>query len=270
VDIAFAEHLDLLDLHGRAAVASLSQLGPDDTLPPRGVPVHAATREHWATLEIWAWSLENPGQHWSTRAEPAPPADHSQAVAAVASELMRLEDLLRATGPDAVVDYFGRPGTSAQVARLLAHEAIAFALATSLAAGRATPGLDPAAAADGIDRALEHWAEPDAGVAWQPQPALLHATDGGLSDVGTPDGGRSWPVSYGLDRRGDSGAVRAGTEAEPSVVVEGPATALLRWLHGHEVGADLTVSGDPDAVRTLRLALGHETAPEPRRRGWWR
>ena len=38
VDIAFAEHLDLLDLHGRAAVASLAQLGPTDTLPPRGVP----------------------------------------------------------------------------------------------------------------------------------------------------------------------------------------------------------------------------------------
>ena len=74
--------------------------------------MHAATREHWATLEIWAWSLENPGQHWSTRAEPAPPADHSQAVAAVASELTRLEDLLRTTGPDAVVDYFGVPSAS--------------------------------------------------------------------------------------------------------------------------------------------------------------
>jgi hypothetical protein len=229
------------------------------------VPVHAATREHWATLEIWAWSLENPGQHWSAREEPVPPVDHGHAVAAVASELSRLEELLLATGPDAVVDYFGRPGTSAEVARLLAHEAIVFALSTSLAAGRATPGLDPAAAADGIDRALEHWAEPDAGVAWQPQPALLHATD-----AGAPDRGWSWPVSYGVDRRGDGGAVRAGTEAEPSVVVEGPAAALLRWLHGHEVGHDLTVSGDPDAVRTLRLALGHEMAPEPRRRGWWR
>ena len=90
--ITFAEHLDLLDLHGRAAVASLGQLGPTDTLPPQGVPAHPATREHWATLEIWAWSLEHPEQHWSERPEPTPPPDHAALVAAIGSELTRLEE----------------------------------------------------------------------------------------------------------------------------------------------------------------------------------
>lgn len=265
MDIAFAEHLDLLDLHGRAAVASLAQLGPTDTLPPRAVPAHQATREHWATLEIWAWSLEHPGQHWRERAEPESPADHSALVAAVSAELTRLEDLLLAAGPDQPIDYFGRPGTTAEVARLLAHEAIGVAHAASLAAGRATPALHPAAAADGIDRALDHWAEPDADVGWQPRPALIRATDLGPSDTG-----RSWTVSFGQDRRGETGAVRAGTGDESSVVVEGPATALLWWLHDHQVGDDVTVSGDPDAVRTLRLALDHELAPAPRRKAWWR
>lgn len=265
MDIAFAEHLDLLDLHGRAAVASLAQLDPTDTLPPHAVPAHAATREHWATLEVWAWSLEHPGQHWSERPEPVVPLDHPDLVAAVATELTRLEDLLLAAGPDTPIDYFGRPGTTAEVARLLAHEAIAVAHAASLAAGRTTPTLHPAAAADGIDRALDHWAEPDAAVEWQPRPALLRATDAGASDAG-----RTWAVSFGQDRRGATGAIRAGVGDDPSVVVAGPATAVLWWLHDHEVGDDVAVSGDPDVVRTLRLALDHQVAPAPRRRGRWR
>jgi hypothetical protein len=264
VDIAFAEHLDLLDLHGRAAVASLAQLAPDDTLPPRATSVHDAAREHWATLEVWAWSLEHPGHHWSERPEAVAPAAHPLVVAAIADELTRLEELLLATGPDTAIDYFGRPGTTAEVARLLAHEAIDMAHAASLAAGRATPALHPAAAADVIDRTLDHWAEPDAGVAWQPRPALLHATD-----AGTTGTGRSWSVAFGRHRRG-GGAIRTGTGEEPCVVVQGPATAVLWWLHGHRVDDEVDVSGAPDVVRALRDALDHEVAPVPRRRGWWR
>ena len=260
MDIAFAEHLDLLDLHGRAAVASLGALGPTDTLPPHAVPAHAATREHWATLEIWAWSLEHPGRHWSERAEPAPPVDHAAVVAAVAGEITRLEELLRAAGPDAPIDYFGSPGTTAQVARLLAHEAVGVAHAASLAAGRAAPALHPDAAADGIDRALEHWAEPDADVVWLPRPAVLRTTDAGPA----------WAVAFGVDRRGALGAIRAGEVGEPAVVVQGPATSLLWWLHDHEVGDEVSVLGDPEQLRVLRQALDHELEPAPRRRGWWR
>ncbi|KRF35938.1 hypothetical protein [Nocardioides sp. Soil805] len=260
MDIVFAEHLDLLDLHGRAAVASLAQLGPADTLPPHGVPAHAATREHWATLEIWAWTLEHPGRYWSQRVEPSPPQAHGDVVAAIATEISHLEDLLLATGPEADLDFFGRPGTTGDVARLLAHEAVGVAHAASLAAGRGAPMVTPAVAADGIDRALGHWAEPDADVMWQPRPALLRATD-------TAD---EWPVCFGQDRRGDVGAVRPGAGGEPVVVVAGPATALLWWLHDHEVGEHVTLSGEPDAVRILRRSLDHEIEPVPRRRGWRR
>ncbi len=260
MDIPYSEHVDLLDLHGRAAVASLGHLGPTDTLPPRGTSAHAATREHWATLEIWAWSLEHPDEHWSTRAEPTAPATHADVLAAIATEITHLEELLLATGPGADLDFFGRPGTSGDVARLLAHEAISVAHAASLAAGRSAPALHPGVAVDGIDRALDHWAEPDADVVWHPRPARLRATDGA----------REWSVCFGQDRRGDMGAVRPGVVGEPGVVVEGPADALLWWLHDHEVGDTVGVSGDPDTVRTLRLALDHDLEPLPRRRGWWR
>jgi hypothetical protein len=260
VDIAFAEHLDLLDLHGRAAVASLGLLGPTDTLPPHAAPAHAATREHWATLEIWSWSLAHPGQHWSERAEPAAPADHATVVAAVSDELSRLEELLLAAGPDTPIDYFGRPGTTSQVARLLAHEAVGMAHSASLAAGRATPALHPHAAADGIDRALDHWSEPDADVVWQSRPAVLR----------TADTGQAWAVAFGVDRRGGGGAIRAGEVDEPAIVVQGPAGSLLWWLHDHEVGDDVTVLGDPEQLRVLRQALDHELDPAPRRRSWWR
>ena len=143
VDIAFAEHLDLLDLHGRAGAASLGQLDATDTLPPHGTTAEAASLEHWATLEIWAWSLAHPGQHWGGRAEPAAPDGHAATVAAIGAELTRLEDLLRAAGPGVPMDFFGRPGTSGDVARLLAHEAIAVAHAASTAAGRSVPGCPP-------------------------------------------------------------------------------------------------------------------------------
>lgn len=260
MDIAYAEHLDLLDLHGRAAVASLAQLGPTDTLPPHGTSAHAATREHWATLEVWAWSLEHPDRHWSERAEPAGPGPHADVVAAIGREITHLEELLLAAGPDTGLDFFGRPGTTRDVARLLAHEAIGVARSASIAAGRAAPALHPGVAADGIDRALAHWAEPDADVVWQPHPALVRATDAGSE----------WSVSFGQDRRGDLGALRLAAGGDPDVVVEGPADALLWWLHDHEVGDDVTLGGDPAAVRTLRLALDHDVEPVPRRRGWWR
>ena len=207
--ITFAEHLDLLDLHGRAAVASLGQLGPTDTLPPRGVAAHPATREHWATLEIWAWSLAHPGQHWSGRPEPTPPPDHAALVAAIGSELTRLEEALLAAGPDTPIDFFGEPGTTGQVARLLAHEAIGVAHAASLAAGRATPDLSPAVATDGVDRALAHWAEPDARVAWRPDPVVLRATDTA----------RSWYLECGSSGRGDHAAFRPTRHPAPGRLV---------------------------------------------------
>jgi hypothetical protein len=262
VDIAFVEHVDLLDLHGRAAVASLGQLGPTDTLPPHGVPAHRATREHWATLEIWAWSLEHPSEHWSDRAEPTPPSDHPDVVAAVAYEVTHLEDLLLAAGDAQPIDYFGRPGTTAEVARLLAHEAITVAHAASLAAGRASPALSPAVAADGIDRALHHWSEPDAQVVWRPERVELRTTDAT----------RSWFVECGLSRRGDDGAFRPAATRDAAAVVSADAATLLWWMHGHPMPDEiLEVSGaDQDLVTALRHGMGHVVEPAPVRRTWWR
>lgn len=262
MDITFAEHLDLLDLHGRAAVASLGQLGPHDTLPPQGVLAHPATREHWATLEIWAWSLEHPGQHWSDRTEPAPPPDHAALVAAISRELTRLEEMLLAAGPDRAIDFFGRPGTTADVARLLAHEAIAVAHAASLAAGRATPDLSPAVAADGVDRALAHWSEPDAHVMWRPDPIVLRATD--TAQV--------WYLECGSGSRGERAAFRPTGTRAPGAIVATDSATLLWWIHGYPTAESLLeVSGsDAQLFPLLMQGLGHDVAPPPRRRSWWR
>jgi len=262
VAITFTEHLDLLDLHGRAAVASLGQLGPTDTLPPQGVSAHPATREHWATLEIWAWSLEHPGLHWSGRPEPTPPPDHAALVAAIGSELTRLEEGLLAAGPDTSIDFFGTPGTTGQVARLLAHEAISVAHAASLAAGRVTPDLSPAVATDGVDRALAHWAEPDAHVVWRPDPVVLRATDTA----------QSWYLECGTSNRGDHAAFRPTGTRAPGAIVSTDAATLLWWMHGYPTAESLleVSSTDDLLLRALRQGLGHDVDPAPRRRGWWR
>src|SRR5690606_16634084 len=118
------------------------------------------------------------------------------------------------------IDYFGRDGTTYDVARLLAHEAITVAAATSAASGRQAPPLHPAVATDCIDRALGHWAEPDAGVDWHHAPAHLAALDTG----------RSWWIRFGGAPDGIRTAIAPSVEAPPAVTVTAPAGELLHWL----------------------------------------
>lgn len=82
--VLFREHLDLLEMHGRAAVHSLGQLSADDALPPRGESARSAASDHWGTLEVWAWSLENPSLHWSQGAEQESSAEYPTLVRGVA------------------------------------------------------------------------------------------------------------------------------------------------------------------------------------------
>ena len=258
--VSFSEHLDLLDMHGRAAVASLGQLSPDGTVPPRGESVRHAAADHWGTLEIWAWLLENPTGHWSRRAAPKAPADHPTLVAGIAVELGRLETSLLRTGPNTGVDYFGRPGTTAEVARMLAHEAIAVAHAASLAADRSTPTLHPATASDGIDQSLGHWASSDLDAEWRPEALAVRTTD--TDSV--------WHLSLGEATDRPGGAFRLIVPTSPAAVVEGSSENVLWWLHGHASpeGA-VTLSGDPETTRCLRTVLLHPVEEKPRRRRRW-
>lgn len=255
MDTSWEQNLDLLDLHGRAAAAALSRLQPDEPVPPRAETAAQVAQEHWATLEIWSWSVANPQSHWGDRDEPPAPAGHDECTRAIGVELDRLEDSLRAAGPDRELDFFGETGTTAMVARLLAHEAIVVAHRASLAAGRQSPAISAPVAVDVVSRALLHWAEPTARVRWHSEPALLRATDTG----------NEWYVAHGQGAGGE-GAIRPGTPGTPGLDITGTAINLAWWLHG--LDAEVSIEGPPEEARSLLASLDLPTAPQPRR--WWR
>lgn len=257
--VTFSEHVDLLDLHGRAAAASLVVLTPGTPVPPRGSSRRALANDHWATLEVWAWSLENPNGHWSSRTEPGTPAGHDELVAGLASNLDRLETALLGSGPDAVIDYFGAPGTTAQVARLLAHEAITVAHAVSLAAERQSPALSNEVAVDGIDQALGHWASPEADEKWSPETLALRASDSG----------DAWHLQVSRPRAGVDPEIRLVPAATAEATVEGAAVDLLWWIHGHPMADDVVMTGHPETILALRSSLMHPVPETPRRRRRW-
>lgn len=257
--LPYSQYADLLDLHGRSAVSAFRVLRPDSTVPPHGSSADVVAREHLGTLEIWAWMLAHPGADWRTREAPAVPASYEDVVTAVAHELDRLEQLLQEVEVERPIDYFGREGTTYDVARLLAHEAISVAVASSRASGRQPPPLHPEVASDCIDRALAHWSEPQAEVDWSPAPAQLVATDTG----------RSWWVRFGGSLDGSVSAIARG-EAEPSALtVTDSSHALLLWLEGYPDTTPHVDGADTGTYRLLRAALGHSPEPAPRRR-WWR
>lgn len=259
--ISFASRVDLLDLHGRAAAASLAQLDPRLPLPPHGTTVRDLTNEHWGTLEIWAWLLEDPDRLWSEHQTAAPPLGQSAVAEAIEPQLRRLRRSLLSLGPDAALDYFGRPGTTAEVAKLLAHGAVTTAYAACRAAGRPALSLSPDAASDGIDQALGHWAVPDAEVQWQPRPVAFRATD-------TAD---AWHLALSEPEDGQGVDFWLVPPAEPVAVVEASAGTLLWWVHGYAVDdGSVTITADASTIKAIRSALLHPepVEPKPRRKFW--
>ncbi|WP_353952039.1 hypothetical protein V6K52_00955 [Knoellia sp. S7-12] len=254
---SFSEHLGLLDLHGRAGVATLEALSPDATVPPGEATALQAAEDHWATLEIWSWSLTHPGEHWSDREDPATPAGYPALVAAIAAEIGRLGTALGQAGPDVSLDYFGRPGTTADVARLLAFEAVTMAHTTGLAAGRPALGLDPAVASDGVGQALGHWVSAQPDIVWRSRPVAIRTTD--TSGV--------WYLSLADVDDDLAGDFRLASAESPAAVVEGSAQDVLWWLHGHLV-PEVSVTGDEADVRAVKSVFLQpvEKARRPKRR----
>lgn len=254
--LSFAENLALLDLHGRAAVASLGQLNPDAELPPRADTVRDVAREHWATLEVWAWSLENPDGHWSERDAPAAPPAHADVVAGIETLVRRLSTSLVAVGPDTDIDYFGRPGNTADVARLVAYEAITVAHRTSQGSPGPTPTVSPAAARDGVEHVITHWSTSQPGIAWQPQTSAIRATDTG----------GEWHISLPQDTEDRIGDFRIASAQTPAATVQGPAVDVLWWLQGYPIPQDVvSVSGNEADVRALKQTFLQPVPKPPRR-----
>lgn len=210
-------------------------------------------------MEIWAWAVENPMAHWSQRAEPTAPAKYPSLVAGIAAEAKRVETALLFTGPEAEIDYFGRPGTTADVARLLAHEAVAAAHVVSLAAGLPVPKLTVAAARDGIDQALGQW-ESSAEESFLGPVAALGTTD--IDDV--------WHLQLRSAADADEGEFRLVAPVTATATVEGPAESLLWWLHGHgDSESRIQASGSAETVQGLGSALMHPEPEPPKRRRWF-
>lgn len=254
--LSFSEHLQLLDLHGRSVVAGLGQLDHDDHVPPRDERVEQVAREHWATLEIWAWSLANPDGHWSEREDPAEPATYADLVAGIGTQVARLTTSLRAVGPDADIDYFGRPGTTAEVARLVAHEAITMAHKVALGAAGVVPAVSPAAGRDGIDHIITHWSTSETDIAWQPQTTAVRATDTG----------DEWQISLPQDGEQHLGVFRIASAQTPAAIAAGPAVDLMWWLQGHPIPEDVvSVSGNEADVRALKQTFLQPVPTPPRR-----
>lgn len=254
--LPYTQYLDLLDRHGRAALEALGRLEPDATVPPHGDGALGYAREHLETLEVWAWLLAHPESDWRAYEGGTPPARYDDLLGATGRERDRLTRLLVDVGPDLELDYFGRPGTSHDVARLLAHEAIKVATAACEAGGAPAPPLHPDVGSDCVDRTLAHWSEPDADVDWHPEPAQLVAEDTG----------RSWWVRFSDQEY--AGDIALGSAGPAAVAVTGASESLLRWLEGYP-DASPRVEGDDTALRMLRVALGHRIEPAPRR-PWWR
>jgi len=252
----FTDHVDLLDLHGRHAVVALNELTLDDHMPPRDEPVRALVTEHWATLEIWAWSLEHRGDHWSEREEPVAPTTRAALVADIWTQVHRLTTSLRAAGPGVDIDYFGRPGTTADVARLLAHEVITMAHRANLAAGRAAPALSADVARDGVDHLIGHWSDTGTGIAWQPSTLAISTTDTG----------DEWQISLPRDVSEAQGQFRIASPQAAAATVRGPAVDLLWWLHGHPVPEEVvSLSGGEDDIRDLKQTFLHPVEKPARR-----
>jgi hypothetical protein len=268
--LSFPDRVALLEQHGRAAVDALAQLAPDAAMPPRDDPCRVVALEHRDTVAIWAWCLENPGRHWRAREAPTEPHDDRAVVSDIARQLGRVVSSLRAVGPDLTIDYFDRPGTTAEVARLLAYEAIAMAHAATIAAGRPSPRLAPEAACDGVDHVLDHWASPRSDVEWRRQPVAIRSTACAAE----------WFIDVPASSD-DVGELRpAAPTATPAAVVQGLPADILWWLHGYptptEVGVDVeagpgrvTVRGDVADVRALHEALCLPVPKSARRRWRW-
>ena len=252
--LSFSQHLSLLEVHGRSAVHNLGRLSPEAEVPPTPLSARATAEDHLGTLAYWAWSLENPSAHVDECPDQRPPEQYADLLAAITTELDRLARLLASSGPEAPIQYFDRAGTTADVARLLAHQTIVVEHSCALSAGVATLSLAASVAGDGIDHALRHWEAKEASPTRRENIVEIRCTD--IDDV--------WHLALkGEDH------FRLVPAAEAAVVVEGVAQEVLWWLHGHATRkGSVTLTGDQGTIHDLWVNLMLAGEEPPKRRRW--
>ena len=156
---------------------------------------------------------------------------------------------LTATGAGTRVPTWGTADDTAGFwYRRMAHETAVHSLDMHRAAGREQGWSVPDAfATDGVDEALRLFLAGRLGTA---------AGDGSLVQVRVP--GRWWAVALHASVV-EVGEPEPGPFADlvPDAVVRGPAPQVYRWVWGRD--AQISESGDPAAVRSLRAALTRAT-----------
>lgn len=254
--LLFPEYLALMELHGRTAVHNLGRLSPEAEVPPLPLSSRETAEDHLGTLDSWVWILENPSADLDEYPEWKTPEEYAHLIAGIATTLDRLARLLSRSGPDAPITYFDRPGTMAEVARLLAHEVVVAEHSTGLAADVSTLSLTPSIAADGIDHALRHW-EMDF-------PELKAKVN--IVRIMCTNTGDVWHLAL----KGDE-CFRVVGRADAAVVVKGMAEDVVWWLHGYMTPkGSVTLSGDRGTIHDLwgQLMLAGDEPPKGRRWFW--
>lgn len=259
--LPFARHLDVLAHDTMRVVGALRRTEPSAAVP--GCPDWRAgdLLTHLIEMnDIWGWLVANRPLDFAEGFSPVTvPAGHADRLDQLDATNHDLVEALRAAGPDEPVCYFGEQQPAARVARLMALETVMHSRDAEEAAGLAATPIPADVAADAVDQQLAHLSD-DSDARWLPAGVTLTSTDTG----------DSWTV---LVAEGDLDApLRLTARSRAGAQVSAPAEVLLRWLFARAHDATLVAeSGQPELLRAVHLALGHDVAPAEGvvRRRWW-
>jgi len=135
---------------------------------------------------------------------------------------------LRAAGPVTPVWTWGPGRTSGWWARRMVHETVVHRADAELAAGVATPAIDPVVAADGIDEFLFNLPS-----ARRPYKKLASPPTGASLHLHATDADGEWLVRFT-----ESGITWERGHAKATVALRGPVALLLLFTYGRLPGVD--------------------------------
>jgi uncharacterized protein (TIGR03083 family) len=188
------------------------------------VTVHAGTIHRWVT-EIVA--TQAPAR--LPFPELAPESSSSEGLAEwLTAGAAPLLASLRAAGPVTPVWTWGPGRTSGWWARRMVHETVVHRADAELAAGVATPAVDPVVAADGIDEFLFNLPS-----ARRPYKKLASLPTGASLHLHATDADGEWLVRFT-----ESGITWERGHAKATVALRGPVALLLLFTYGRVPGVD--------------------------------
>jgi len=208
---------------------------------------HLATVQRW-----WAEVLEaRPAR--PEEVEPPRPGTYDELLAAYDTWSGELADVLATADPAQEAWSWSDDHTVGFVLRRQVHEALVHRVDAEQAAGLASE-IDPRLASDGVHECLDvmYGGLPPWGT-WEPGEGLVRVdvTDTGEEfwlRLGTFSGTSPETGSTYADEDDFHVVDPPADDAEPDVVVDGPAAALDLWLWNRGGDADLAVAGDREVL----------------------